>query len=193
MGVTKTIEIDGRDVQFKASADIPRIYRIKFRRDIYTDLNKLVNETEKNTPDDSTMSIESLEIFENIAYIMAKHADPNGVPSDVDSWLEQFNTFSIYQIHVSTTNFFLLLSNNISITPRSNETICPTPNIIWRTSLPTINSFADNIVCSLRYCFATFVDFFTFNVSFTNGSGTTILCSSRIKLDCATGNLKRLL
>lgn len=98
MGVTKTIEIDGRDVQFKASADIPRIYRIKFRRDIYTDLNKLVNETEKNTPDDSTMSIESLEIFENIAYIMAKHADPNGVPSDIDSWLEQFNTFSIYQI-----------------------------------------------------------------------------------------------
>jgi len=29
---------------------------------------------------------------------MAKHADPKGVPSEPDEWLEQFNTFSIYQI-----------------------------------------------------------------------------------------------
>lgn len=29
---------------------------------------------------------------------MAKHADPAGVPSEPDEWLEQFNTFSIYQI-----------------------------------------------------------------------------------------------
>ena len=98
MGIMKTITIDGKDVNFKASAAIPRIYRIKFRRDIYMDLNKLVSETEQNDSDNSKMSIESLEIFENIAYIMAKHADPNGVPSDIDAWLEQFDTFSIYQV-----------------------------------------------------------------------------------------------
>lgn len=33
MGLTKTIEIDGKQVPFKASAAIPRIYRIKFHRD----------------------------------------------------------------------------------------------------------------------------------------------------------------
>lgn len=98
MGIMKTITIDGKDVNFKASAAIPRIYRIKFRRDIYMDLNKLVSETEQNDSDNSKMSIESLEIFENIAYIMAKHADPNGVSSDIDAWLEQFDTFSIYQV-----------------------------------------------------------------------------------------------
>jgi fido (protein-threonine AMPylation protein) len=33
-----------------------------------------------------------------LAYIMAKHADPDNVPSSLDDWLEQFNTFSIYGI-----------------------------------------------------------------------------------------------
>lgn len=39
----------------------------------------------------------SLEMFENIAYIMAKHAD-NSIPETVEDWLDQFNTFSIYQV-----------------------------------------------------------------------------------------------
>ena len=39
----------------------------------------------------------SLEMFENIAYITAKHAD-NSIPETVEDWLDQFNTFSIYQV-----------------------------------------------------------------------------------------------
>ena len=35
MGIRKEIEIDGKMVAFKASAAIPRIYRLKFQRDIY--------------------------------------------------------------------------------------------------------------------------------------------------------------
>ena len=41
MAVTKTIEVDGKEVQFRASAAIPRLYRNKFHRDIYKDLNEL--------------------------------------------------------------------------------------------------------------------------------------------------------
>ena len=41
MAVTKKIEIDGREVTFKASAAVPRLYRIKFGRDIYKDLRQL--------------------------------------------------------------------------------------------------------------------------------------------------------
>ena len=29
---------------------------------------------------------------------MAKHADPQGVPDTPDEWLDQFGTFSIYQV-----------------------------------------------------------------------------------------------
>ena len=46
----------------------------------------------------SALDIESLEVFENIAYIMAKHADLENVPDNPDEWLEAFNTFSIYEV-----------------------------------------------------------------------------------------------
>ena len=39
----------------------------------------------------------SLEMFENIAYIMAKHADPS-IPDSPEKWLDEFITFSIYQV-----------------------------------------------------------------------------------------------
>jgi hypothetical protein len=97
MAVTKTIEIDGKEVTFKASAAVPRMYRIKFRRDIFKDMNDLMKDIKSSDEEISGLSIESLEIFENIAYMMAKYADPN-VPDNIDEWLEQFNTFSIYMV-----------------------------------------------------------------------------------------------
>ena len=98
MAITKTISIDGMDVQFKASAAVPRMYRLKFRRDIYKDFSELQKDVSENDRENSALGIESLEVFENIAYIMAKHADPENVPADPDEWLERFNTFSIYEI-----------------------------------------------------------------------------------------------
>ena len=93
----KNITIDGIDVPFKASAAVPRLYRLKFRRDIYQDFAALQKSVGENTEESSALDIESLEVFENIAYIMAKHADP-AIPASPDEWLEQFNTFSIYEI-----------------------------------------------------------------------------------------------
>lgn len=97
MGMTKKIEIDGKEVLFKASAAIPRIYRIKFQRDIYKDLSALEKAIGKNVEDASTLDTFSLEMFENIAYVMAKHADAN-IPDTPEEWLDGFNTFSIYQV-----------------------------------------------------------------------------------------------
>ena len=37
MAIKKIITIDGIDVPFKASAAVPRLYRMKFQRDIYKD------------------------------------------------------------------------------------------------------------------------------------------------------------
>ena len=97
MAITKTVEIDGKQVLFKASAAIPRIYRIKFGRDIYKDLAKLEKSVSKNKEGNSEIYIPSLEMFANIAYIMAKHADPS-IPDTPEEWLDNFNTFSIYQV-----------------------------------------------------------------------------------------------
>ena len=98
MAVTKKIEIDGKEVEFRASAAVPRLYRLKFGRDIYKDLRMLEKSVGENDEDDSSLDLFSLEMFENIAFIMAKHASPSTVPSEPDEWLEEFNTFSIYQI-----------------------------------------------------------------------------------------------
>ena len=93
----KALTIDGREVPFKASAAIPRIYRIKFGRDIYKDLRTLEKSIGDGDENASTLDTFFLEMFENIAYIMAKHADPS-VPNTPEEWLDGFETFSIYQI-----------------------------------------------------------------------------------------------
>ena len=49
MALTKTINIDGVDAKFRASAAVPRMYRIKFGRDIYKDLRQLKRLWEKET------------------------------------------------------------------------------------------------------------------------------------------------
>lgn len=98
MAITKTVQIDGKDVTFRASAAIPRMYRIRFRRDIYQDMAQLTREVDANDPNKSEIELDNLEMFENIAYLMAKHADPDSVPNTPEEWLEQFNTFSIYTV-----------------------------------------------------------------------------------------------
>lgn len=98
MAVTKKIEIDGQMVEFRASAAVPRLYRIKFGRDIYKDLRSLEKSVDDGNEESSSLDLFSLEMFENIAFIMAKHAHPDQVPDNPDEWLENFNTFSIYQI-----------------------------------------------------------------------------------------------
>lgn len=98
MAIKKNITVDGIEVPFKASAAVPRLYRLKFHRDIYKDFAALQTNVKEGDEENSTLDIESLEVFENIAFIMAKHADPENVPNNPDDFLEQFNTFSIYEI-----------------------------------------------------------------------------------------------
>ena len=85
MSMKKNIMIDGQEVAFKASAAIPRIYRMRFHRDIYKDLRDLEKGIDKNDPENS-----NLDLF-------SKHADPS-IPDTPEEWLDSFNTFSIYQV-----------------------------------------------------------------------------------------------
>ena len=97
MAVTKTIESDGKPVECRASAAIPRLYRNKFHRDIYKDLNQLQKGIDEANPQESDLDTFSLELFENIAWLMAKHKNPD-IPDTPEEWLDEFNTFSIYEI-----------------------------------------------------------------------------------------------
>ena len=95
--IAKTIDINGIPVKFRSSATIPRLYRAKFKRDIFKDLSRLEESYKKKAEDGDEFQIEDLEIFENVAYIMAFHADST-IPKTIDEWLDQFEMFSIYKV-----------------------------------------------------------------------------------------------
>ena len=95
--IEKTITVSGKPVKFRSSAAIPRLYRAKFGWDIFKDLAKLEKSYQGKKDEDGGFPIEDLEIFENVAYIMALHADST-VPSSIEEWLDGFEMFSIYQV-----------------------------------------------------------------------------------------------
>ena len=68
------------------------------RLEIHKDLDALGRAVGNGDEDSSHLDMFSLEMFENIAFIMAKHADPAAVPDSPEDWLDEFNTFSIYQV-----------------------------------------------------------------------------------------------
>ena len=81
----------------KSSAAVPRLYRIKFKRDIFRDLSKLQKSYDSRSQGDGELQVEDLEILENVAYIMAYHADPT-IPDTIEEWLDGFEIFSIYEV-----------------------------------------------------------------------------------------------
>lgn len=128
--MTKVLTIDGKEVGFRASALVPRLYRHKMGRDIVRDLNTLCKsftkalkaanavppvepaadaddetvaqylldlEAYQEATQDAQLSVLDLEIFEDVAYIMARHYDPT-IPSTPEEWLDGFGVFSIYEI-----------------------------------------------------------------------------------------------
>ncbi len=65
MAIQKNITIDGIEVPFKASAAVPRLYRLKFRRDIYKDFAALkteVTEGDENKAKSVLKALRSLKI-----------------------------------------------------------------------------------------------------------------------------------
>lgn len=99
----RTITIDGKDVKFRATARTPRLYRGIIGRDMIQDMNQLrkaYNKAveSKGSAEEVQLSMIDLEIFENAAYIMARHANPDIIEQTPDEWLDGFNMFSIYQV-----------------------------------------------------------------------------------------------
>lgn len=103
----KIIKVGDKEVKMRASALVPRLYRFKFGRDMIADMNKLKRAYQKaaDLPEDATeeekqdaqLTVLDLTIFENTAFIMAKHADSNQ-PDNPDEWLDQYEMFSIYEV-----------------------------------------------------------------------------------------------
>lgn len=88
----KVLNINGKEVGFKATASTTTRYRKKFNRDLFKDIEGLLPKVEGNE-----LNVADLECFMNIAYIMAWQYD-HTIDEDPDEWLDQFEMFDIYKI-----------------------------------------------------------------------------------------------
>lgn len=94
----KIVKIDGKDVKFRATARTPRLYRVLIGRDMIQDMNKLMKAYEHKKKNDDDLDIIDLQIFEDVAYAMARHANPDMEEKTADEWLDTFDMFSIYEV-----------------------------------------------------------------------------------------------
>lgn len=93
----KTVNVNGQEITLKSSAAVPHMYRRKFNRDIFIDMEKLQKNMKKNADGTAELQVESLDMFENLAYCFAKHANPD-IPEDPLEWLAQFEILDIYSL-----------------------------------------------------------------------------------------------
>lgn len=97
----KTLIIDGKEVRFKSTAAVPLRYKAQFGKDFFAEILKMgaLEKLGKLDPKKITRAdLEGLdfEVFYNIAWTMAKTADPK-IPDPI-TWLDQFEEFPMIEI-----------------------------------------------------------------------------------------------
>lgn len=115
----KTISIDGHELKFKATASTPRVYRQAFGRDIYVDIKSLL----AGIGAEVDLPVECLNAFENIAYCLNSQAEGRELKretleKEMEEWLDQFETFSIYHIFPQIMDLWRL-TNEQTVEPKN--------------------------------------------------------------------------
>ena len=99
----RVVSFGRQEILMRASALTPRLYRAQTGRDLLSDIRQLQTAYADSVAasKDGNMSmaaVPDLTIFGDVAWIMAKQADPT-VPDTVEEWLDSIDgVFSIYEI-----------------------------------------------------------------------------------------------
>lgn len=94
----REVTVDGKQVKFRATARTPRLYRAIIGRDMIQDMNKLMKAFDRKKKGEDDLDVIDLQIFEDAAYTMARHANPDNIEKTADEWLDTFDMFSIYEV-----------------------------------------------------------------------------------------------
>jgi hypothetical protein len=99
----KTIIIDSKKVRFKSNGSTALRYKVQFQKDYFKEIMKMlplvkVSKKKKNPEEIDVKDLETLdfEVFYNIAWTMAKTADPS--IAEPLEWLDEFDEFPIADI-----------------------------------------------------------------------------------------------
>ena len=116
--LVRDIQVGALVVPMRASALVPRLYRVKFGRDMIRDMNNLEKKMKPTDGGETALDAMDLTVFEDVAYILAKHADPE-VPSDPDEWLDSIpGVLSIYE---ALPQILALWSRNLKTTSKPRK------------------------------------------------------------------------
>lgn len=77
----RSITIDGKELRLVTNGATPRIYRGLFRKDVFADMARAVDE-------DGT--IHDSEVFENLAFCMAMQGGSVSTGAKIEDWLAGF-------------------------------------------------------------------------------------------------------
>lgn len=129
----KTINIDGRQVTFKATGGLPYRYKAQFGREYFADTLKIeailaqhnaIVPLPENASDREKAMYERrctlalmelpLDTMYNILWCMAKVAD-NSIPSP-QAWLDSFNVFPVFDIWEEVNE---IVDRNLSVDPKN--------------------------------------------------------------------------
>lgn len=94
----KTILIDGQKIRFKTNGATPLRYKAQFGKDYFKEILKMAPLAKFAGKDLNPADLDALDfdIFFNIAWIMAKTAEPT-IPEPME-WLEGFEEFPMIEI-----------------------------------------------------------------------------------------------
>ena len=92
----KVLTIGDKQIKMKSTAGTMMRYRNNFNRDFIKDLVSLQTKLNKKIETGTEFEAFDLDLFEKIAWCMAKTAD-NSIP-DIENWLDEFETFDIMQV-----------------------------------------------------------------------------------------------
>lgn len=113
----KIITVGTKEVKMKSTAGTLTRYRMAFKRDLMKDLFILKSRFERiNKSDEEQFKMMDLQMFEQVAWALAKTAD-NNIPS-IETWLDNFDTFDIYTVLPEIME--MLIGNMQSISEKKN-------------------------------------------------------------------------
>jgi len=92
----KVLIINDKEIKMKSTAGTLMRYRNNFGRDLIKDMVRLQDKLKKVNNQGEQFEIVDLDLFEKIAWCMAKTAD-NNIP-DIEHWLDNFETFDIMKV-----------------------------------------------------------------------------------------------
>lgn len=122
----RTITVDGKQVRLKTNAGLLRRYRQQVGRDLVADVDRIMSAMQEHVGMDgvvmfSSLPVEILTAFEDIAYAMNKYGDPDGVPDNIDDWLDGFETFDIYTVFPELIDLWNADNTTTSQAKKNNE------------------------------------------------------------------------